>query len=855
MRNLIAIDGNSLLYRAYFALPEMTAKDGTPTGALHGFLMMLFKLMKEEPTHMLVAFDVHQPTFRHLAYEAYKAGRAPTPEDLVRQFPLLKEILHAMGIAVLECPGYEADDILGTYARRAEAEGLDALIVTGDRDALQLITEKTHVMLTRKGLTDCDEMTVEALQERYGLIPDRMRDLKGLMGDNSDNIPGIPGVGEKTALKLLDAYGSLENVLAHGDEIKGKLGERVRENAASARMSYEIGTICTTAPVETPLQDTAFSLDRVKGAEQMLISLELRAVLRSMPVTGEAEPVPEEEMPACEQVSVQDAETLRRVAEENAGAGTLAIVEAGQLSFAFDGTRQYVVTAGETLFDAVLPPETVFSALKGLLEDPKVEKLCYDGKRLAHRLDVLGIAVSNIAFDGMIADYLLDTNRPCGSEDAFAGRYAGKNCLDAAMLVYLRPKLEKELEAAHMTSLYRDMEMPLAGLLFRMEREGVLVDADRLSELQQGFESRSAELAGAIYELAGEEFNILSTKQLGTVLFEKLGLSHGRKTKSGYSTDADTLERLQDDHPIVKKVLEYRTLTKLKSTFLDGLLAARSQKDGRVRTRYMQCVTATGRLSSAEPNLQNIPVRTELGREIRRAFIAGPGNVLVGADYSQIELRLLAHLSGDQGLIAAFRSGEDFHRHTASEVFGVPLEEVTKEMRSAAKAVNFGIVYGISDFGLSQNLGIPVKQAASYIARYFEKYPGVKAFMDQCVRDGRDAGYAITAYGRRRPLPELKSGNYNTRSFGERVAMNMPVQGTAADIIKLAMLACDRAIREAGLHARMLLQVHDELVFEVPEAEADCTAELVRSAMEGAASLAVPLVAEVNVGHDWVETK
>ena len=854
MAELIAIDGNSLLFRAYYALTDMQTAAGEPTGGLHGFLTMLLKLAETAPEYMVVAFDVHEPTFRHKEYTEYKAGRAPTPPDLLWQFPMLKQILTEMGIAVIECPGFEADDIIGTYVRMAEKVGKTSLIVTGDRDALQLITEKTHVLLTKRGLTDTVEHTEETLMEQYGLTPDRMRDLKGLMGDGSDNIPGIPGVGEKTALKLLTEYGTIFNVLAHGDEIKGKLGERVRDNRASAEMSYRIGTICTEAPVNRALADCAFNVNGLRGAAETLRRLELRAVLNKLP----GDDAPKAAGTAVSEpalIPVKNAEDLKAVMQAHAGAKRVAVLDDAVFSFAFDAEKSFFISAGETLFDDVMDPAEALRALAPFLEDGATEKILFDAKDFFHRAAANGINVNGTVFDCRIADYLINALRPAETSTLLCERFCGLTSATAALLFPTMERLAAMLNEQGMTSLYEDMELSLMRLLYRMETDGVRVDAAVLHDLEKRFDARAAELEEEIFSLAGERFNILSPKQLGTVLFEKLGLPPLKKTKSGYSTDADTLDKLADRHPIVGMVQEYRFTTKLKSTFIVGLLNAMSPTDGRVRTAFQQCVTATGRLSSAEPNLQNIPVRSELGREIRKAFIPDDGCVLVGADYSQIELRVLAHLSGDPRMTEAFRSGEDIHRQTASEVFGVTREEVTPAMRSAAKAVNFGIVYGISDFGLARNIDIGVKEAAGYIKKYYERYPGIKAYMDDAVERGKTKGYAETMYGRRRGLPELKSGNFNMRSFGERVAMNMPVQGTAADLIKLAMIDCDRTLREKGLHAKMLLQVHDELIFSVPEPEAEAVSDAVKECMERVAKLNVPLIAEVKTGKSWFETK
>ncbi len=854
-KTLIAIDGNSLLHRAFHALPPMTTADGTPTGALHGFLSMLLKLVAREPDYLAVAFDVHGPTFRHEKYELYKAGRKETPDELRAQFPLLKSLLKSMGVRVCECPRYEADDILGTLSRRAEEAGVSALLVTGDRDALQLVGESTHVLLTKKGISETVEYDVAQLLADYGLAPGRMRDLKALMGDSSDHIPGIPGVGEKTAQKLLAEYETLDGVLAHAEAIKGKLGERVREGEASARLSFWLGTIDRDAPVSETLADCVFTPETMAGAREELLRLELRGIAAKLPAGKSAATEPQ--LTACdaECVDIETEEALLAAAKAGEDAKSLALCFDGQLSFAFSPERIYRIRQGADLFASCIEPAAVFSALAPLIRSVRVEKLVFDAKALRHVLSRQSIALSGPVFDAMIADYLINAIRPAGSFAALSERRFFTSDAHAAQLFSLRDTMNAELAQADMSALYSRMEAPLADLLFEMEQTGFRVDEAMLLHLQNEFGARIQTLSDEIFELVGERFQILSPKQLGEILFGKLGLAAQKKTKSGYSTDADTLERLKDGHPVVPLILEYRFLYKLKSSFVDGLLSARAPSDGRVRTRFNQCVTATGRISSTEPNLQNIPVRTELGREIRRAFIASPGNVLVGADYSQIELRLLAHISGDARMIAAFASGADIHSQTASEVFGVPPVEVTGEMRSAAKAVNFGIVYGISSYGLSSNLNIPVKEAASYIDNYLARYTGVKRYMEESVALGRERGYAETLFHRRRALPELSSGNYNTRAFGERVAMNMPIQGSAADIIKLAMVRVHEALQRGGYRARLVLQIHDELIVDCPTAEAAAVSRLVREAMEGVLALSVPLVAEVRQGKSWYDTK
>ena len=846
----IIIDGNSLMYRAFFALQTpMSSRDGTPTGALHGFLGMLLKLTDRAPSHMAVAFDVHGPTFRHLKYDEYKAGRRPTPDDLRTQMPILKDILRHMGIAVVECPSYEADDILGTLSRRGEQAGLDVLLVTGDRDALQLITDHTHVLLTKKGITDTVEYDLDTLKESYGLTPEHMRDLKALMGDASDNIPGGPGVGEKTALKLLESYGDLDGVYAHRNEISGKLGERIRENEDSARLSYWLGTITTSAPVQTELKECLFNAEQLSNAREILEKLGLRSILSRLPASEE--PKLAAEQAVCETMELASLDEVKAIARAHERSNMLALIIAPGFSFAYDGQQSYQFIGGSTLFDE---PVTRKELMEALFAGQPKKILTFDKKALLHAWREDDIEPPLVVFDAMIADYLLSSNRPIDSFAALCYERMNSKIPMAGLLFPLMKEMMRELENNGMGFLYEQVEMPLCDVLFSMESVGFALDRSVLSQLHTSFSQRQSELAEQIYAQAGERFNILSTKQLGSILFDKLGLPPQKKNKTGYSTDSDTLEALKDRHPIIPLITEYRFVAKVDATFVEGLLKSISD-DGRVHTSFKQCVTATGRISSAEPNLQNIPVRTVEGREIRKAFVASPGNLLVGADYSQIELRLLAHISQDENLIDAFNSGADIHRRTASEVFHTPFDEVTKEQRSAAKAVNFGIVYGISDFGLAQNLGIPVKTAASYIRRYFERYPDVQAYLKTCVADAREKGYAETIYGRRRPMPELKSGNYNTRSFGERVAMNMPIQGSAADIIKIAMVHVDKALRDKGLHSRLVLQIHDELIVDAPEAEAETVRQLMEDCMEQVAELKVKLIAEASMGKSWYDTK
>lgn len=864
---LIAIDGNSLMFRAFYALPGMTDRKGTPTGALHGFLSMLMKLIELKPDYLLVGFDLPNKTFRHEAYSEYKAGRRETPVELIQQFPILKQILVEMGIAVIECERFEADDILGTFSRKANAQGVEALLVTGDRDALQLITPMTHVLMTRKGITETIEYDEATLMAEYGLDSVHMVDLKGLMGDSSDNLPGIKGVGEKTALKLLGKYGSLDNVLANAENEKGALREKLITGMENARLSYYLGTINTSAPIKEELADTVFEVKRLRNALETLTSLELRMIVKRVREIVSSEPGTEanngiievETKPDFERINVSDIEGLKGIISELQLKPYFAIhITDTDISFAgadkdFGFHKEYCVHLGGTLLEMGFMPEEVLECLRPVIEAESVGKILFDGKHIMTLLAGYGIELKNLYFDTVIADYLLNPLHPAKELDTLAeerGLVKGS----AGSLMMLCKLLDDKLKINGLEKLYREVELPLVEVLFEMEQTGFMTDGAVLEELGERMKRRSGELEAEIYELAGEKFNILSPKQLGAVLFEKLALPPKKKTKTGYSTDSDVLESLQGLHPIIPLIIEYRFLTKLNSTFIDAMLKKRDE-NGRIHTTLNQNVTATGRISSQDPNLQNIPVRTELGREIRRAFVASPGNMLVGADYSQIELRVLAHVGRDEALISAFNNGDDIHTSTASEVFGVPKNEVTKEMRSAAKAVNFGIVYGISAFGLSEQLDIPQYKASKYIERYLSRFTGVKNFMHESVDVGKRLGYAETIMGRRRPLPELNSSNHNTRSFGERVAMNMPIQGSAADIIKVAMVRVHRSLKEEGLKAKLVLQVHDELIIDAPVAEVDRVKVLLQKCMSDAAKLSVPLVANVSSGESWFDTK
>ena len=844
----LIVDGNSLMHRAYHALPPMDA-DGVPTNAIHGFLMMLLRVFQERaPRYCAVAFDEHAPTFRHTVYPEYKAGRLKTPDDLVSQLALIREILPKLHIPVFACAGYEADDILGTVAAKCGEASVDTLLLTGDRDALQLVREGVSLLFTRKGISETILFDPSGVREYFGVTPEQITDLKGLMGDSSDNIKGVPGVGEKTAVKLLDEYGTLENVLAHGEEIKGKLGEKIRGNVESARFSKDLATIRPTVPINLNLAECT-----TDGGSEGIATLEkyqLNAVARQAKKLWPDAPAPvpmeteAETAPRPETETLDTAGKISAFLQDTSDAETAFFWSQTQLSLATD-KRFGVVVLSQDLLGGGLLPEEAWEALRPVLSR---RLIVHDGKELLHLLADLAFPRPAIWWDTMLGQYLLNPQEKSYALREFASE-------DAFGLLTLYRTQKTRLKAAGMDDLMRNVEMPLLDVLYDMETAGFRVDGGALQALGREYTQKAEQLKEDVYRLSGERgFNLNSPQQLGEVLFVKLGLKAGKKTQRGYSTDADTLEAIADEHPCIAPILEYRTYVKFNSTYVVAL-ERKMGADGRVHTSLNQTATATGRISSSEPNLQNIPVRTELGREIRRAFIAAPGCVLVDADYSQIELRVLAHMSGDEAMIDAFVKGQDIHARTASEVYGVPLSEVTHEMRSNSKAVNFGIVYGISEFGLARNIGVSRKEAGEFIRRYFERYPGVKRFMDEAREKGKELGYAQTLLGRRRMLPELKSANAVQRAFGERVAMNMPVQGTAADIIKAAMVRVHQELKEHFPAARLILQVHDELLVETPKEQAQDVAALLKNAMENIAPLRVPLVADVKTGESWYETK
>lgn len=842
------MDGNSVMHRAFHALPLLDA-GGIYTNAVFGFLSMLLRVIDEEaPRYCIIAFDEHGPTFRHTLYPEYKAGRASTPEELRSQFPLIREILADMHLGVISVAGYEADDILGTMAVRCREQGIGALLLTGDRDALQLVGDGVELIFMRRGITETTRFQAEIVKEVFGIRPEQVTDWKGLMGDSSDNIPGVPGVGEKTAVKLLDEYKTLENILEHAGEIKGKLGEKLRENKELARFSRELATIRTTVPLEIKLSEC--ETNRLADGIPTLRKYQLNAIASRLMKQAK---MPEVAGPAAVG-SANDWEELKTDADiasfinSTQGMRTAFYMTEEAVTLAVPGLRARIT---------LLSQKDLFSAPSGMEPGEALMHLSplftralyvHDGKRLLHLLDKLRMPLPAFEWDTMLAAYLHNPQERSYALSAFGAD-------DAAGLLGLALAQERQLVEEGMIDLYRNIELPLLRVLFDMEHIGFRVDKRVLEELGKSFSERAETLREQIYSLTGVRgFNLNSPQQLGKVLFDTLKLPVGRKTQTGYSTDADTLELIADSHPAIPLILLYRQVVKLNSTYIDALIG-KMDASGRVHTTFDQTATATGRISSVEPNLQNIPVRTEMGREIRRAFIPDTGWSLADADYSQIELRILAHFSGDPAMLDAFRLGEDIHTRTAAAVEGVPVQMVTPEMRSRAKAVNFGIVYGISDFGLARNIGISRTEAKTFIDRYFARYPGVRAFMDNAVRSGKTNGYATTLLGRRRQLPELNSKNANMRNFGERIAMNTPIQGTAADIIKLAMVKVHKGLKDGGFKARLILQVHDELIIETPTDEIERVRVLLRDCMENMTNLSVPLIAEVKVGANWYETK
>lgn len=866
MKKLVAIDGNSIMNRAFYGIMNsklLMTTDGTYTNAVYGFLSILLKLLSDEkPDYICVTFDLKAPTFRHKMYDGYKATRKGMPDELRMQMPIIKEVLRAMNITILEMEGYEADDILGTLAKYGDEHDIQVLLLTGDRDSLQLVSNNVTVRIptTKMGTTESTDYTPEVVREKYGIEPIQFIQIKGLMGDTSDNIPGIPGVGEKTAFSLVQMYHDVDNIytkLEAGEElekIKGKLKEKIVDNKELAYLSLKLGTICKEVPIEIELSNIESKPFNNDELYNLFVKLQFRNFIEKLglkettPVTVVLE----------EEFVINDIKNLKI---EN---GDIAYYYKNGLAIFYDEKIYYTSDPSLELLKEIFESENL--------------KIGFEQKEDYLKLRKIGITPKNMMFDISIASYVLNPSKASyklddtileeigimletkkeNSQLMIDGFYEKEDYSEletkyAKYIYKCKQVLEEKLIDKKQDKLFFEMEMPLMKVLAEMEFHGVLVDKSILENYSTDLAKQIDVLVKEIYEMAGREFNINSPKQLGEVLFEELKLPILKKTKSGYSTDADVLERLKPEHPIIEKILEYRTLSKLKATYVDGMLPLINEKTGRIHAKFNQTVTATGRISCTEPNLQNIPIRTELGKGLRKIFVAPEGYSFIDADYSQIELRVLSHIADDVTMIEAFKNGDDIHAITASQVFGVPLEEVTKQMRSEAKAVNFGIVYGISDFGLATNIGTSRKKAKEYIETYFEKYPNIKKYMDGEIAKCKEEGFVETLWGRRRYVPEIKSNNFNVRQFGERVAMNAPIQGTAADIIKIAMINVEKELEERKLKSKLILQVHDELVIEAENGELEQVKEILTRCMENVAKLSVPLKVETEIGKNWYE--
>lgn len=877
---LVLIDGNSIVNRAFYGLPDLTTTDGKHTNGILGFFNILLKLIEEEnPHYMTVAFDLKHPTFRHELFSEYKGTRKGMPEELAQQIPVLKELLDACGILRLEKAGYEADDILGTLAKKGKKDGLEVSLVSGDRDLLQIADDgiKIRIPKTKHTGTEIEDYYAEDVVAKYGLQPKQIVDLKGLMGDASDNIPGVSGIGEKTAIKLLSEFETVENVLAHVEEVKAnKIRENLKKEKEIALLSKQLATIKTDCELDFTYEKAKLGNIFTKEAYQILKQLEMKSLVAKFSLS-EAEMV--ETITISDEFirvdGLNEVESLFVTLAKEISIALVPVLKEEQLlgvMLATEKTTYYIGVAG------FVTEQFLWDKINALAEQ-EIKIALFEAKQVAR---YFSDKAREYLFDLKIAGYLLNPlkdsyvpvdiardylNVTIPSVEDILGKQKIADAIEeekeeafrllarnTRVTLLGQEVLEKKLEEEGMKQLFFELEMPLVFLLYEMQMEGIQVNKEELLLYGTKLQESIAQLEATIYEMAGETFNINSPKQLGVILFEKLKLPFAKKTKTGYSTSADILEKLKLEDPIIEKILEYRTLTKLKSTYADGLEAFICE-DGRIHTKFHQTITATGRLSSAEPNLQNIPVRLELGRQIRKLFTPKEGCVFVDADYSQIELRILAHMSEDESLIKAYQEEQDIHRMTASKVFHIPLEEVTSAQRSNAKAVNFGIVYGISSFGLGQDLNITRKEAEHYINQYFEAYPNLKKYLDDLVAKAKETGYITTLYGRKRPIPEIMSSNFMQRSFGERIAMNSPIQGTAADIMKIAMLRVNKALKEQGLQTKILLQIHDELLLEAPKEEAKKVSKLLKEEMMAAATLAVPLSVEVKIGENWYETK
>lgn len=879
-KTLVIIDGNSIINRVFYALPEMSNKEGLKTNAIYGFTNMLLKIIDTyNPTHISVAFDRKAPTFRHIEFKEYKAGRKKMPDELREQFEPLKDLLDKFNIHRLEIDGYEADDIIGTVSKIAEDNGFKVYIVTGDKDAIQLASNKTTTLITKKGVGEVEEYDYDSVIEKYEMTPTQFIDLKGLMGDKSDNIPGVPGIGEKTGIKLIKEFSSIEGIFDNIDSIKGSTKKKLEENKELAIMSKKLATIIRDVPVEFNLEELEYGNYNTKDILDVFKYLGFTSLIPRIGSLDESEDIVNEANVEISKLEDID-EFINKVKENNeliiktvTREGNILDKRIKYIFLSVDGKKIYYVE------------ENSIHKLEYIFTSNEIKKLGYNLKDDYIALKPYGIKLENIYFDITIAEYLIDSMSSTSYEcSAIAMKYLTKKVKTKEELLgkgvkakkyqdlsfeelsshisqiidtvkSVMPIMEENLKESNMDGLLYHVEMPLVEVLADMEYEGVKVDKEKLNELGSQFKEIIKKLESEIYKISGEEFNINSPKQLGVILFEKLGLPVIKKTKTGYSTNAEVLDKLKDQSPIIDKIIEYRQIVKLNSTYVEGLLSIINPIDGRIHSSFNQTITTTGRISSTEPNLQNIPVKLEMGRNIRKVFISDKGCKLVDADYSQVELRVLAHMSQDETMIDAFKHNEDIHTKTASQVFNVSMDEVTSKQRSDAKAVNFGIVYGKSDFGLSEDLNIPVKQAKEYIENYFNKYNKIKEFMDNIIEDASSNGYVTTILNRRRYIPEIKSSNFMLRNAGKRAAMNAPIQGSAADIIKIAMINVYKKLEENNLKSKLILQVHDELIVEAVDSEIDIVKKIVKDDMENAVCLDVNLDVDLNIGDSWYDTK
>ena len=847
-KTLMAVDGNSLMYRAFFAMPPFTTKDGKPSGAVYGFFTMLLSAIEQySPDAVIIAFDKKGKTFRHDIFDDYKGTRKPMPDDLIPQFPLLKDALESIGIKTLEVEGYEADDILGAMSKKASGSGMRSILVTGDKDIFQLVDENSSVLLTRKGVSETVFVDSEKLKEMYGLAPKQIIDLKGFMGDPSDNIPGVPGVGEKTALKLLHEYNTMDGVYDNIDKIKGKLKERLIENRDGAYMSRALAKIDHKIELDVSFDEISSPVFEEEYTKPVFEKLGFNSLIKRLGFEKTVEaPV--------KVIVIDNMDSLKNAIDKINETDTIALNFSDDIFLALKDNEEYKIVCEHSLLNIDFTRDIVLSVLQPALENADINKVMFSSKNISHMLGDSGITLKGVCFDVNIAQYVINPADANADLARLIEKYSlSGNC--AALLAIMSRQI-KILKDEGLWYVFNDIEMPLMCVLLGMENTGFKIDAAMLNEFSEKLGKEIEELTSGIYETSGyDDFNINSTKQLGQVLFDRLGLPVVKKTKTGYSTSNDVLEKLYDKHPVIDLIMRYRQLTKLKSTYIDGFKEI-ADKDGFIHTTFVQVSTVTGRISSKEPNLQNIPIRTAEGREIRRMFLpSDDSRKLITSDYSQIELRILASISDDSVMKQAFEDGIDIHTRTASEIFEVPIDQVTENLRRDAKAVNFGIVYGISDFGLSRNMNISVKRAAAYINKYFERFSGVKMYMDEIKQKAKTDGYVTTLLGRRRYLPELKSSNYNIRSFGERAALNTPIQGTAADIIKLAMIDVYDKLNDGGYQSKLILQVHDELIIDTAGDEIDAVKLLLKECMENAYELDVPLLCDIGCGDNWLEAK